>query len=188
VLERGAMTKGGDDKAQPPYANPPPGVPGANTQISNQDRFFDLKTWGLQTQFTSRKSPRYLLTAGADLARDQTAGDNVRHRYWVDGYGTRVFTNTDRITASVPEGTFDSYATFAQSEWYLAPRAGDGKRDSIVAVELRRSDPRRWAAGGDVRTGDPGEAGLTSGAITRVVHEQATLLAARAGHDKRPER
>ncbi len=109
------------EEAQPPYTGPPPAA-GATTQISNQDRFFDLKSWGFQTQFTSRKSSRYLLTAGVDLARDQTDGDNVRHRYWVDGYGTTVFTNADRITASVPDGTFDSYATFAQSEWYLAPR------------------------------------------------------------------
>jgi hemoglobin/transferrin/lactoferrin receptor protein len=103
----------------------PPGPPpptGARTRISDQDRFFDLDTWGFQTQFTSRKSDRYLLSAGLDLARDRTGGDNVRRRYWIDGYGTAVQTEADRITASVPDGTFDSYASFAQSEWYLAPR------------------------------------------------------------------
>lgn len=103
----------------------PPGTPlptGARTRITNQDRFFDLDTWGFQTQFTSRKTPRYMLSAGLDLASDRTDGDNVRHRYWVDAYGTPVQSDPDRITASVPDGTFASYAAFAQSEWYLAPQ------------------------------------------------------------------
>lgn len=99
-----------------------PHPPEQRMRITNQDRFFDLDTWGLQTQFTSRKSARYLMSAGLDLTRDKTDGDNVRHRYTVDAYGTPVTPVAERITASVPDGTFDSYASYLQSEWYLAPR------------------------------------------------------------------
>ncbi len=99
-----------------------PHPPSERTRISNQDRIFDLNTYGFQTQFTTRKTDRYRLSAGLDLARDKTDGDNVRHRYWVDAYGTTVRTDAERITASVPDGTFDSYASYLQSEWYLAPR------------------------------------------------------------------
>ena len=99
-----------------------PHPPSERTRISNQDRFFDLDTYGLQTQFTSRKTDRYLLSAGLDLASDRTDGDNVLHRYWVDAYGTTVRSRPDSTTASVPDGTFGSYATFAQSEWYLGER------------------------------------------------------------------
>ena len=99
-----------------------PHPPSERARITNQDRLFDLRTWGFQTQFTSRRTARYKLSAGVDLARDRTDGDNVRHRYWVDAYGTTVRADADRVTASVPDGTFDSYAGFAQSEWYVAPR------------------------------------------------------------------
>jgi hemoglobin/transferrin/lactoferrin receptor protein len=105
---------------QPPGS--PPLAPGATFRISNQDRFFDLRTFGFQTQLTSRRTARYLASAGIDLARDRTDGDNVRNRYWTDAYGTTVQTDPVAVTASVPDGTFGSYATFVQSEWYLAPR------------------------------------------------------------------
>lgn len=110
----------------------PPGTPtptGARTRITNQDRFFDLDTWGFQTQFTSRKTARYMLSSGIDLAADHTDGDNVRHRYWIDAYGTwvpvppdTVATVQTTVTASVPDGTFGNYAAFAQSELYFGPR------------------------------------------------------------------
>jgi len=103
----------------------PPGTPiptGARTRITNQDRFFDLDTWGFQTQFTSRKTHRYMLSSGIDLAADHTDGDNVRHRYWNDAYGTPVLAEPDRTTASVPVGTFGNYAAFAQSELYFGPQ------------------------------------------------------------------
>ncbi len=99
-----------------------PHPPSERLRITNQDRIFNLDTWGFQTQFTSRKSDRYRLSAGLDLARDKTDGDNVRYRYWVDAYGTTVRSRPDSTTASVPDGTFGSYAAFAQSEWYLGPR------------------------------------------------------------------
>jgi hemoglobin/transferrin/lactoferrin receptor protein len=102
------------------YLGPHP--PSERLRVTNQDRLFDLDTWGFQTQLTTRKNPRYLLSAGLDLARDKTDGDNIRHRYWVDAYGTPVRAEADRVTASVPDGSFDSYATYAQSEWYLAPK------------------------------------------------------------------
>jgi hemoglobin/transferrin/lactoferrin receptor protein len=97
-------------------------VPGARTRITDQDRLLDLKTIGFQTQLTSRRTRRYLLSAGVDVARDRTDGDNIRRRYWNDAYGTLVSSDPDRTTASVPDGTFASLAGFAQSEWYLDPR------------------------------------------------------------------
>jgi hemoglobin/transferrin/lactoferrin receptor protein len=99
-----------------------PHPPSERLRITNQDRFFDLDTWGFQTQLTSRKTDRYRLSAGLDLARDRTDGDNVRNRYWVDAYGTPVRSEAERITASVPDGTFDNYASFLQGEWYAAPK------------------------------------------------------------------
>ena len=92
------------------------------TRITDQDRFLDLDTYGVQAQLTSRKSDRYLLSAGLDLARDMTNGDNQRRRRWADAYGTTVRTEAEYTTASVPDGTFDSYAGFAQGQWSLAPR------------------------------------------------------------------
>jgi len=102
----------------------PPGSfpPSMRTRITNQDRFFDLDTWGFQTQFTSRKTEKYLMSAGIDLARDHTDGDNVRHRYYVDSYGTTTVVSSDLRSASVPDGNYGNYATFVQSEWYLAPQ------------------------------------------------------------------
>jgi hemoglobin/transferrin/lactoferrin receptor protein len=99
-----------------------PHPPSERTRITNQDRFFDLDTWGFQTQFTSRKTARYLVSAGLDLARDGTDGDNTLRRSWVDAYGATVRARPDSTTASVPDGTFGSYATYAQSEWYLGPQ------------------------------------------------------------------
>jgi hemoglobin/transferrin/lactoferrin receptor protein len=99
-----------------------PHPPSEVTRISDQDRFFDLDTWGFQTQFTSRKTSRLLLSAGIDLARDRTDGDNVRHRYWVDANGITTRTAAEYRSASVPDGRFDNYASFAQSEWYFGPR------------------------------------------------------------------
>jgi len=100
----------------------PPLPPGTTTRMTNQDRFLDLTTVGFQTQFTSRKTSRYLMTAGLDLARDKTDGDNVRHRYFVDAYGTPTTGVTNLITASIPDGNFDNLAGYAQSEWYVTPQ------------------------------------------------------------------
>jgi hemoglobin/transferrin/lactoferrin receptor protein len=105
------------------YLGPPGSFPPSmRTRITNQDRFFNLDTWGFQTQFTSRKMARYMMSAGIDVAQDRTDGDNVRHRYYVDAYGTTTATSADLTTASVPDGAFGNYATFVQSEWYLAPK------------------------------------------------------------------
>lgn len=99
-----------------------PHPPSERTRITNQDRFFDLDTWGFQTQFTSRRTERYRMSAGIDVARDHTDGDNVRERYRVDAYGTPSTPTTFLRTASVPDGIFANYAGFLQSEWYLAPK------------------------------------------------------------------
>ena len=99
---------------------PPPDSAGARTRITNQDRFFDLDTYGFQVQATSRKSSRYMVSSGLDLASDRTGGDNLRHSHWIDAYGTTVQTDPDLATASVPDGTFGNYAAYAQGEWYPA--------------------------------------------------------------------
>ncbi len=99
----------------------PPRAGSAYAQTA-QDRYFDLDTYGFQTQLNSVKTRRYRLTAGADLARDLTDGDNVRFRTYYDASGSPVGTTATRVTASVPDGRFDSYAGFAQGELYLHPR------------------------------------------------------------------
>jgi TonB-dependent heme/hemoglobin receptor len=103
----------------------PPGPPppaGAQRQVTDQSRFFDLDTYGFQTQFTSLKTRHYRVSAGVDLTRDKTDGDNVRYRTFYDAAGSPVGSTSKRVTASVPDGRFDNYGTFAQSEWYPHPR------------------------------------------------------------------
>ena len=104
------------------YYVPPAGVPDNAIQFTNQDRLLDLSTWGFQAQVTTRRTDNSFLCAGLDLASDHTDGDNVRHRYWDDIYGTRVLTGPDRLTASVPDGSFASLAGYGQGEWYVDPR------------------------------------------------------------------
>ena len=90
-----------------------------------QDRYFDLGTWGGQLQATSIKTRLLRLTAGVDGASDRTDGDNVRFRTWRDASGNAVSAtppDSFRISASVPDGRFDNYGGYAQSEWYLHPR------------------------------------------------------------------
>jgi outer membrane receptor protein involved in Fe transport len=51
-----------------------------------------------------------------------TDGDNVRFRSYRDGTGAAIGGTRTRTTASIPDGDFDSYGVYAQSEWYLQPR------------------------------------------------------------------
>ncbi|MBI1797467.1 MAG: TonB-dependent receptor [Candidatus Eisenbacteria bacterium] len=121
----------------------PPGFlpPGTQDVIENEDRFLDQKTWGFQTQFTSRKTQHYLVSAGADLARDVTGGGNVLHDYTVDKYGTPTSPLANSLSASLPHGHFDNYAGFAQTEWYLAPAwtLNAGGRVTHYSYETERS-------------------------------------------------
>jgi hemoglobin/transferrin/lactoferrin receptor protein len=100
----------------------PPPPPGAQRQITNQSRIFDLSTWGAQAQMTSRKTAHSVFVAGVDYAQDGTDGDNIRHRWFLDSSGQRVSTAPDRITASVPDGTFRNVAGFGQADWTFDPR------------------------------------------------------------------
>jgi TonB-dependent heme/hemoglobin receptor len=100
----------------------PPPPPGADRRLTDQDRNFDLSTYGVQLQATSPKTSYHLFTAGVDAARDLTDGDNIRHRHWTDSNGATVLQESDRVTASVPDGTFDNYGGYAQSDWYLRPQ------------------------------------------------------------------
>jgi len=101
------------------------GPPGATSAFTDQDRFFDLNTYGAQVQLTSKRHEGYLWTAGFDAARDVTGGDNVRRRTFhfndvngQDSTGTTAY----RVTQSVPDGTFDSYGAYFQNDWFLSPR------------------------------------------------------------------
>ena len=107
------------------------GVPprtGASNVQTLQDRFFDVATYGVQLQATSRKTERYRMTAGIDAARDRTDGDNVRYRTYYDASGNQVLgpggspATAVRITTSIPDGSFDNLASYVQSEWFLHPQ------------------------------------------------------------------
>jgi hemoglobin/transferrin/lactoferrin receptor protein len=104
------------------YYVPPPGVPSNAIQYTDQDRLLDIQTFGVRAQATSRRTETYMMSAGVDFAQDRTDGDNTRHRYWNDAYGTRVLTGADRVTASIPDGTFANYAGFTTWEWYAGPQ------------------------------------------------------------------
>ncbi len=102
-----------------------PPRPGSTRALTEQDRFFDLNTFGAQIQLTSHRKPRYLWTAGLDAARDLTGGDNVRRRTYhfndvagADSAGATAF----RVTQSVPDGEFDNLGLFFNNDWYLSPR------------------------------------------------------------------
>lgn len=101
------------------------GVPprsGASYVVTDQNRFFDLDTYGGQIQLTSRKNHGYRWTTGIDLARDITSGDNRRYRTYYDSTNAQVGAQGVRRTQSVPDGNFDNYASFFQNEWYLHPK------------------------------------------------------------------
>jgi hemoglobin/transferrin/lactoferrin receptor protein len=107
------------------------GVPprtGAASAITDQDRFFDLDTWGFQLQGTTVRTERTLFTAGVDAARDRTDGDNVRRRTYYDAAGNPVPgpggspATAVRITASLPDGRFDNYGAYTQAELFLTPK------------------------------------------------------------------
>ncbi len=106
-----------------PVFNPVPGA--AQSLEQRQDRYFDLRTWGGQLQLTSIQSRRVRFTAGLDAARDRTDGDNVRFRTFhftsIGGSDSAGVTRL-RLSASVPDGRFDNYGGYTQSEWYLHPR------------------------------------------------------------------
>lgn len=98
-------------------------APGAKYVITEQDRFFDLDTYGGQIQLTSKRHEGYRWTAGVDVASDRTSGDNRRRRTnhflgvnGADSAGTTAL----RRTQSVPNGRFDSYGTYFQNDWYLS--------------------------------------------------------------------
>ena len=102
-----------------------PPRPGSTFALTDQDRFFDLNTYGGQVQLTSKRHEGYRWTAGLDAASDRTGGDNVRRRTYhynnvaaQDSAGTTAV----RTTQSVPDGRFDNYGAYFQNDWYLASR------------------------------------------------------------------
>ncbi len=107
------------------------GIPpraGAQSAQTLQNRLFDLDTYGAQLQLTSVRGASAMFSAGIDVARDVTDGDNVRFRTYYDANGDPVpgpggSPATSRVvSASVPDGHFDNYGAFTQTEWYLHPR------------------------------------------------------------------
>ncbi|HZM26977.1 MAG TPA: TonB-dependent receptor, partial [Gemmatimonadales bacterium] len=95
---------------------PPPA--GAELAITTQDRYYDIETGGFQAQLTSVRTVKTRFTAGIDAARDITDGDNVRFRTWYDAAGNPLGATAERVSASIPDGRFDNYGTYAQAEWY----------------------------------------------------------------------
>lgn len=102
-----------------------PNSTGSAYRQTDQDRFFNLKTWGGQFQTSSIQTKTYRFTMGLDASRDITGGDNIRHR----GYHFTSTSGADsagtvakRTTQSVPNGHFDNYGVFFQNEWYVAPK------------------------------------------------------------------
>ena len=102
------------------------GIPanGSVSRETDQDRFFDLDTWGGQIQMTSKKTERYQFTMGLDAVLDQTSGDNHRERFY--HYDTPAGDSTGavstRISQSVPNGDFDNGAVYFQNDWFLSPQ------------------------------------------------------------------
>jgi hemoglobin/transferrin/lactoferrin receptor protein len=128
--------------------------------LQDKDRFFDLETWGAQLQATSIKTEQYQFTSGIDFARDLPAGTNEELGTWIDGNGNprpgpgppgqpSTFTET---TMSIPEGTFDSYAGFMQSEWFVHPQltlsAGGRVTQYRYRTDAGISDPDTSSAPG----------------------------------------
>ena len=101
-----------------PYLGMP--ADGSSSQHSDFNRFFDLKTWGLQVQATSVKTKDYRFTMGLDAARDVTAGDNVTKVYEVFPSGPSPTTTS--LSQSVPSGHYDNYGVYFQNEWYVLPQ------------------------------------------------------------------
>ena len=81
-----------------------------------QDRYFDVRTYGFQTQLHAAETDRYRLTAGVDAARDLTAGGNVRFRTWYDADGAPLAPTSTSLSASMPAGRFDNAGVYAQLE------------------------------------------------------------------------
>jgi len=105
-----------------PTVGPPTGAGDTASVSTHQDRYFDISTVGLQGQLTSVRTSRALFTAGIDAARDMTDGDNVRFRTYQDPNGAAIGGTSQRVTSSIPDGDFDNYGAYAQSEWYLRPQ------------------------------------------------------------------
>ena len=123
--------------------------PGATARVTEQDRFFDLNTIGVQAQLTSKKHEGYRWTFGVDAAIDRTSGNNIRRRaYHFNGVGgvDSSGVTTLRTTQSVPSGSFASYGGYFQNEWYLAPQW-------TVAVGLRGTAYRYHAKAGPLAPG-----------------------------------
>lgn len=119
----------------------------------NKDRFFDLQTWGLQFQATSPRTETTQFTFGLDFARDITGGTNVEVSTWRDSSGAPTPgpgppgtpASSTVTTMSVPEGDFDSYAGYLQSEWFTTNRLtlSAGARYTYYRYETKEgvSDP-----------------------------------------------
>jgi len=103
------------------FGVPPSSASGVSSAVTHRDRLFDLNTYGFQAQFTTQKTDLHLFSAGVDAVRDVTDGDNVTRRTYLDASGNAVDGSID-VSASIPDGRFDNYGSYFQSEWYVHPR------------------------------------------------------------------
>ena len=97
------------------------GPPDGSTELhSDNNHYFDLKTWGLQIQATSKQTKQYRFTMGVDAARDVTGGNSVTTSYEVFPSGNGP--TATAIAQAVPNGHFDNYGAYFENEWYVAPQ------------------------------------------------------------------
>src|SRR5262249_13324629 len=123
-----------------PAVGPPGSAADTAAASTHQDRYLDISTYGFQAQLTSVKTTRSLFTMGIDAARDLTGGNNVRFRTFQDGGGAPINGTSQLVTASIPEGHFDNYGLYGQTEWYVRPEwtLHAGGRYSLYSY---RTDP-----------------------------------------------
>jgi TonB-dependent heme/hemoglobin receptor len=100
-----------------PMGPPPPGRLTLAT-----DRFLDMNTVGVQAQMTTQKTRTFRFSGGLDAGRDFTGGTNSELQSIFDGAGNPLAPSARVISASVPDGRFDSYAAYLQGEFFLAPQ------------------------------------------------------------------
>jgi hemoglobin/transferrin/lactoferrin receptor protein len=145
------------DMGPPPFPMPWP-----DNVVQDKDRFFDLETWGAQFQATSIRTERYQFTGGFDLIRDIPGGTNDEVNTFVDSNGNPTSgpfgspASSSRTTQSIPDGDFDSYASYLQSEWFVHPQwtlsAGGRYTQFRYRTEAGVADPGDGSPGSQAST------------------------------------
>ncbi len=133
-------------------------IPAGAAAVSQvQDRYYDVETYGFQTQLHAGEPDHYELTAGVDAARDLAAGENVRFRAWYGEDGEPLAPTSVRLSSSMPSGRFDNAGVYAQLEVTLGRglRLEAGQRltryryrtdaDPVYGFSADRLDQDAWS-------------------------------------------